>query len=159
MLGQVETLWNELSQRRKAWQSECELAERQFAEREAAIQRQSAELHAERTRLEQLAQSLTLHAEADHAGETARSQAIFDEILQLRRVVESLADKIAERPAAASPAQPAESPPRIDTEKRVDTEMASEKPKGDPVLDSVMAQFETLQKDLSRRHGAGTNPT
>jgi chromosome segregation ATPase len=70
-----------------------------------------------------------------------------EELKYLRRLVERIAQQSPEREAMAAPPAPASAPtpsPRGDPSS----------PGADPVLDSVMAQFAMLQKDLSQRRKA-----
>lgn len=63
-----------------------------------------------------------------------------EELRRMRRLMETLVERQSAS-ASASPPPPAEKPVAI--------EPAS--PSGDPALDSVMAQFEMLQRDVARR--------
>lgn len=133
-----------------------------FREELEAAQSQREALEEERTLLENELELLrTRSAElteqlATQKRESAEQQRLWsDEMRALRGVLQGLTSQIAEAvdrpaptaaPAAASAAAPVakESPAALN------------KPSGgaDPVLDSVMAQFEMLQKDLARRRSA-----
>lgn len=92
------------------------------------------ELDAVRTRTAELAD--TLDEEQQRAAGERRDWA--EELRQMRELLQSLSDRTTgPAPALATPDVAAEPPERDDSQ--------------DPVLDSVMAQFEILQKDLARR--------
>jgi chromosome segregation ATPase len=75
------------------------------------------------------------------------------ELKRMRRLLEALAGRAIEYPAVGGP-------PRAFVEPRRATETSPDEPctpraNGDPVLGSVMAQFEMLQKDIVRRRREG----
>ena len=71
------------------------------------------------------------------------------ELKRMRRLLETLSSRGLEHPAAAE-ALPTRVAPRRTTGKSPD-EAPAARPNGDPVLGSVIAQFEMLQKDIVRR--------
>lgn len=106
------------------------------------------ELEAVRTRAAEMAESL-----AQQGRQMAEERAAWsEELKRVRRVLESLVQQqagqavpqpaSAARAAAPAPAQP------------VHAVQAARGPSDDPVLSSVMAQFDMLQKDLARRRNS-----
>jgi chromosome segregation ATPase len=98
-----------------------------------------AELEAVRNRAAEMTESL-----AQQKREIAQERGQWaEEIKRLRHLLESLSTQ------PAAPARESDSPPASSAEARG----SSKSPNGesDPVLDSVLAQFELLQKDLARR--------
>jgi chromosome segregation ATPase len=108
-------------------------------ERDELVQQQrllAAELDTVRSRAAEMAERLA-HEESRMAAERARWG---DELKRMRQVIESLARQQAEQPLSATrPAAAAETTP------------AGRPPQADPVLGSVMAQFEMLQRDVAER--------
>jgi chromosome segregation ATPase len=72
-----------------------------------------------------------------------------DELKRIRRVLENVAQRQLAQPAA----EPRPAVAAVDVPTGAERTPADE-PAGDPVLDSVITQFETLQKDLARRRKA-----
>ena len=108
------------------------IAERQeLAEERAALE---TELELVRNQAAELAE--TIAAERKQSAEERGQGAA--ELKRMRRLLELIADR-----SAATPA-PGEADARLSGE-------AAGESSADPVLDSVMAQFEVLQKDLARR--------
>ena len=97
-----------------------------------------AELEAVRNRVAEMTEAL-----AEQKREISEERVRWtDEIKRLRRILESLADRpVGHESIAPREAQAAHEPPAAS--------VAACDP--DPVLDSVMAQFEMLQRDLARR--------
>ena len=119
------------------------------------LEQQHSVLAQERSLLESELESLRYRAAemteslAEQKRQAAEQQtALSDELKQMRTLLETLSKQIegAEaRAPAATPVPPAATSPRDGKS----TDEAS-----DPVLDSVMEQFEMLQKDLARRRAA-----
>ena len=109
-----------------------------MAEQHLALRQEHAvvecELDAVRTRAAELAEALDVERRAHN-----QQQGIWaEELHRMRRVLESLAQRAAAPAGVPTPA-PA----------------AAAVGSADPVLDSVMAQFALLQKDVARRRSAG----
>lgn len=123
----------ESDQERNAWSQERAVLE--------------TELDCVRNRAAELADAL--EEERRKAAEDRKDWA--EELRRMRRLLETLAERPAMPRAGASPVQavlPA-SPSLAAARVAVEEDAGS-----DPVLDSVMAQFEILQKDLARRRKA-----
>lgn len=128
--------------------------------------RERAELEAQLELVRQRAVEMSAALEAEQA-KAARQQALWGEELQrIRRAVEQrsvfIAEPTAARPPAATPRAAAPEGPSTNVlaPSRHGSELASASggpsaplttDGGDPVLDSVLAQFEMLQKDIARR--------
>lgn len=103
-----------------------------------------AELDAVRSRSAELAESL-----GQHQRQMAEDRARWaDELKSLRRLVERLAEQTPERETVSVAAATTLSAPPANARREASEAGA------DPVLDSVMAQFAMLQKDLSKRRKA-----
>ncbi len=72
-----------------------------------------------------------------------------EELKQMRRLLEGLSQRRPEPESVAAPA-----PARAETRPAAGHDGAE----ADPVLNSVMAQFEMLQKDLARRRKVAASP-
>lgn len=113
-----------LEQERLAW-----------AEERAVLE---TELDGVRTRAAELADTL----EDERQRAAGERKTWTEELRQLRQMLQTLNDRETPIASAAAPAAPGDAAP----EEPEDAQ--------DPVLDSVMAQFEILQKDLARRRKA-----
>jgi hypothetical protein len=108
------------------------------------------ELEVVRNRVAELSEAL-----ADEKRSVAEERAGWsDELKRMRRLLERLPGRQIE-PGAA----PVSEPPRPATGESPVESSPPRSPGGDPVLDSVAAQFEMLQKDLARRRKAGSQST
>jgi len=97
------------------------------------------ELETVRNRAAEMTESV-----AEQKRSLARQQTQWaDELKQMRRLMEGLSRRLSEAPPAPAPA--AEPPPQAAAGAPAD------RSPDDPVLDSVMAQFQMLQQDLARR--------
>ncbi|OHB70407.1 MAG: hypothetical protein A2V70_16705 [Planctomycetes bacterium RBG_13_63_9] len=104
-----------------------------------------SELETVRNRAAEMAESL-----ADQKRLSAQQQSQWaDELKRMRRLLESMSVRLAEAEIAQSNAR---SEPRGPASGGSDGHVASEE--DDAALDSVVAQFEILQKDLARRRAA-----
>jgi chromosome segregation ATPase len=104
-----------------------------------------AELESVRNRAAEMAEAL---AEQKHEISEERAQ-WTEELKRLRRVLESLSSQRTQQPFVAEPHPPAV--PGAPVAGRTATG-------SDPVLESVMAQFEMLQRDLARRRQHSFRP-
>ncbi len=172
LFGKWETLWSDFLGRQRAWQAEEARARQEL---EARLEHERAEWAVERERLrveaarthgdlarpvdpdqpdpERIALETELEAvrtRAAELGETLAQQgrqiaeeraAWSSELKRMSGLLESLVDRKAQAPVVVMP-EPRMTAPRP---------MAGD---DDPVLSSVMAQFEMLQRDLSRRRKA-----
>jgi len=125
------------AQRQSAADQELSL---QWEQQRAQLQQERSELEHElesvRYRAAELAEAL-----AEQKREMSDQQTAWaEELRRMRRLMETLVERQLAS-ASASPPPPAEKPVAI--------EPAS--PSGDQTLDSVMAQFEMLQRDVARR--------
>jgi DNA repair exonuclease SbcCD ATPase subunit len=100
------------------------------------------ELEAVRNRAAEMTETL---AQRDRQLTEERAQ-WAEELKRMRRLLETVAER-QER-------QPAEAPPPASNGSRTRDEKPAGDHNSDPVLESVMAQFEMLQKDLQRRKKA-----
>ena len=113
------------------------------------MEQQQASLEQERAVLESELESVRNRAvEASESLAEQKRQATeqqtqwADELKHMRRLMEEMSTQLAEgRTAAVAAPQVSAEPVAVGVPSNV----------GDPVLDSVMAQFEMLQKDLARR--------
>ena len=120
---------------------------RQAEEQRAVLERERAVLETEletvRGRAAELAETL-----AQQKRQMAEERTVWmDEIKRMRHLLETISQRQAEHHAA-------EEPPAVHrgSESRGGRNLGSgNETAGDPVLSSVMAQFEMLQKDLARR--------
>jgi hypothetical protein len=118
----------------------AELSQSQASQQQGLADRQRAELETEldsvRGRAAEMAESL-----AEQKRLFARQQAEWcEELKRMRGLMETMSEKLARGIPAASAAAPAPAVPA-----KEDASAA------DPVLDSVLAQFEILQREASRR--------
>lgn len=118
--------------------------EQQHAQLEQERRMLELELESVRNRAAEMSESLT-----QQKREMTRQQADWSkELKHMRRAIEGISEGMVEGslpPSASGPApakRPDEAPPAADD--------------ADPVLDSVMAQFEMLQKDLAKRRAHAT---
>jgi len=120
---------------------------RQAEEERAVLERERAVLETEletiRGRAAEMAETL-----AQHKRQTAEERTLWtDEIKRMRHLLETISERQAEHHAP-------EEPPAVHhgSESRGGRNLGfAGETAGDPVLSSVMAQFEMLQKDLARR--------
>ncbi len=122
--GEIHDRLDQLEQERLAWVHERAVLE--------------TELDTVRTRAAELADTL----DENRQRATNERKDWADELRQMRQLLQALGD----RPAA--PVESVAEPPPVAPEPVEDAGAQ------DPVLDSVMAQFEILQKDLARRRKA-----
>ena len=155
------TLATELAETRSGLSrsTESRAGSEQLDEQIRRMQQQQAEWEQERRLLETELESVRNRAAemSDAVAEQKRTAAgqqkqWAEELKRMRRALEGMSARVPgeDRPPARSPTPPAE-PQR----KEPVAEQPSE-PDGDPVLDSVMAQFEMLQRDLAKRRAAKT---
>lgn len=184
LFQQLEELWGQMLRQERTWQAERERARKELESRAAELQRQQTALEAERGRLqaemaraleEQQGRLAQVQAEearqreslenelelvrmraaelaeslAEQSRQIAQERAQWTEELQrMRRLLETLV-RAQHAPAANDDEGPSAPPPgRAPANARAVDE--------DPVLNSVMAQFQMLQKDLARRRRNGT---
>jgi chromosome segregation ATPase len=124
-----------------------------MAERHASLEREHAllELELDTVRARAAELSETLAAEKRAFGQ--QQNAWTEELQRMRRVLEQIAerrDEVEVPPIVAPLAAPGSKRPTAAKEAATQAAMAE-----DPVLDSVMAQFAMLQKDVARRRSAG----
>jgi chromosome segregation ATPase len=146
--------WEQLEARQAAaapCQHDEELQERfRRLEREQALLEQErtvleSELEAVRTRAAEMAESL-----ADQKRQAAAQRAEWAaELKRMRRLLEGISGRLAEGAFTAGVLPSDSHVPAI-----VGAGIGSAVSNGDPVLDSVAAQFEMLQRDLARRRAA-----
>lgn len=119
--------------------------ERELAERDQERVVLESELDMVRNRAAEMAETLAQHQQqmADER------QQWTQELKQMRRLLETLSSHGLEHPAPAEAPRTRVAPPR--TAAKPAEEAAAARQGGDPVLGSVMAQFEMLQKDIVRR--------
>lgn len=183
LFQQLEELWGQMLRHQRRWQAEHEQACKELEARAAELQQQQQGLEAERQRLHAeleraLAEQHQRLAEAQ-AAETRQREALENELELVRMRAAELAESLAEqsRQIAQERAQWSDELKRmrrlLETLVRSqhapvtggDEESAIAEPgsapsraaKEDPVLCSVMAQFQMLQKDLARRRRNGTS--
>lgn len=184
LFQQLEDLWGQMLRQERAWQAEHQRALKELESQAAELQRQREALEAERQRLQAEAER-TLEAEHQRQtqalAEESRQREVLENELEVVRMraaelAESLAEQsrqIAQERAQWSeeiarmrrlletlvrhPPAPAgrdeENPPAAEPPRTAPASRASGE---DPVLNSVMAQFQMLQKDLARRRRNGT---
>ncbi len=181
---QLEELWGQMLRQERVWQAEHQRARQELESQAAELQRQQQALEAERQRLQAemeraLAEQQQRLAQAQ-AEESRQREALENELELVRMRAAELAESLAEQsrqiaqeraqwseeiqrmrrlletlvsaqpaPAARDEEQPAAAEPARTA--------AAARPTGeDPVLNSVMAQFQMLQRDLARRRRNGT---
>lgn len=184
LFRQLEDLWGQMLRQERAWQAQHQQGCKELKRQAAELQRQQKALEAERQRL-QAEMERALEAEHQRqaqaqAEETRQREALENELELVRMRAAELAESLAEqsrqiaqeraqwseelkrmrrlletlvrsRPAPATGDEvqpPPAEPPRAAGASRDSGE--------DPVLNSVMAQFQMLQKDLARRRRNGT---
>jgi len=117
------------------------------AERAALAQERAVlerELELVRRRSAEMAEEL-----AHQSRHMAEERGVWsDELKEIRRLLEAMAQQ---RPEPSPPTYQAPISPRADDVRPITSPKGAEPAADDPVLDSVMAEFEILQKDLARR--------
>jgi len=182
LFQQLEELWGEVLRQQRLWQAQQQQARKELESQAAELQRREASLEAERQRLQtELERALAKHHEhlaEIQAAESRQREALENELELVRMRAAELAESLAEQgrqiaqeraqwneelrrmrrlletlaSARQGPAVPeAEEPPVAEP-----AAAASRTSSEDPVLGSVMAQFQMLQKDLARRRRNGT---
>lgn len=184
LFHQLEELWGELLRQQRVWQAEKERACKELESQAAELQRQQAAMEAERQRFQaEMQRAWEAHQERlaqSQAAESRQREALENELELVRMRAAELAESLAEQgrqiaqeraqwgeelrrmrrlletlvctrqtPATAEHEEPQVSEP-------APAATAGGAPSEDPVLSSVMAQFQMLQKDLARRRRNGT---
>ncbi len=125
------------------WWSRLRQAEEERSHWEGERQSLETELETLRQRAADLAESLESQKRL-----LAQQQSEWsEELRRQRRLLEGVAERIAQQPEVEFPAHGSTAPAAVTADPAQEAGAGS----GDAVLDSVMVQFEMLQKDLARR--------